>query len=259
MILGPELIAVGHDSESRRHEAQALADRLGLTVWQDGGSLPAYLLSYSDERLELRQTGRKAPGPIFVDFVGGQVAHRRQFGGGRGQPMARAIGIKGEQPPSIIDATAGLGKDSFVFASLGCHVRMMERSPIVAALLADGLERAAHSPELADILPRLQLLPGNAIEQLGGLEEDQRPDVVYLDPMYPHRQKSALVKKEMRAFRDLVGDDPDTAELLKAALGCARKRVVVKRPKGAPCLDDRKPSMDISSKNTRWDVYVSAS
>lgn len=188
----------------------------------------------------------------------GKLAHRREFGGGRGQPLARAIGLKHGINPNVVDATAGLGRDAFVLASLGAHVTMIERSPILAALLNDGMQRLTHNedPELADV--QLQLIQANAIDwlqQQAGIATD-KPDVVYLDPMYPHRSKSALVKKEMRALRALVGDDEDAAQLLQAARRYASKRVVVKRPKGAPLLDDTKPSGNVQSKNTRYDIYT---
>ncbi len=196
-------------------------------------------------------------GNIFIDFVHGKMGHRREFGGGRGQPLAKAIGMKGGANPSVVDATAGLGRDAFVLANLGAQVTMIERSPILAALLEDGLQRLAAEPELADIAQQqLNLVHANAINWLQQqAQTDDRPEVVYLDPMYPHRTKSALVKKEMRALRALVGDDEDAAQLLQAARHCATKRVVVKRPKGAPLLDDSQPSGNVQSKNTRYDIY----
>ena len=195
-------------------------------------------------------------GNIFIDFVHGKLAHRREFGGGRGQPLAKAIGLKGGANPTVIDATAGLGRDAFVLANLGAQVTMIERSPILATLLEDGLKRLTVEPELADIAQHLQLVHTNAIDWLHQqAQTEQRPEVVYLDPMYPHRSKSALVKKEMRALRALVGDDEDAALLLQAARQCATKRVVVKRPKGAPSLDNSQPSGDVQSKNTRYDIY----
>ncbi len=184
------------------------------------------------------------------------MGHRRRFGGGRGQPLARAMGLKGGANPVIVDATAGLGRDGFVLASLGARVTLLERSPVMAALLTDGLDRARRHDETRIIADNhLQLVNTDAAQWLQQCPLQERPDVVYLDPMYPHRSKSALVKKEMRALRAMVGDDMDAPALLAAALDCAKKRVVVKRPKGAPPLAGPKPSGDIASKNTRYDLY----
>lgn len=234
--------------------ARALAGRWGLPY--AGQSEAGLLLVLTAEHLELRQCGPEAPGPVYVDFVGGAVGHRRRFGGGRGQPMAKAVGLKSGVTPSVLDVTAGLGRDAFVLASLGCEVTLVERSPVVAALLADGLERAAQDAECAPIVGRMHLRHGQAATFLADLNENARPDVIYLDPMYPHREKSALVKKEMRLFREVVGEDPDADALLEAALKAARQRVVVKRPDYAEPLAGRKPTLSFDTKNHRFDVYV---
>lgn len=214
-----------------------------------------FALVHTGQHLELRKLDEPKLGPVFVDFVEGAVAHRRKFGGGRGQSIAKAVGLKSGATPHVVDATAGLGRDAFVLASLGCHVTMLERHPIVAALLADGLERAKLDPEIGEwVSERMSLRSGPALENLQQL--GFTPDVVYLDPMFPHRQKSALVKKEMRVFQSLVGADLDADALLPVALSVAAKRVVVKRPDYAGFLHEKKPSTSIETKNNRFDVYV---
>ncbi|TXH65013.1 MAG: 16S rRNA methyltransferase [Tolumonas sp.] len=214
-----------------------------------------FSLTWSDGHLELRKLDEPKLGPVFVDFVEGAVAHRRKFGGGRGQSIAKAVGLKSGANPTVVDATAGLGRDAFVLASLGCQVTMLERHPVVAALLADGLQRAQQDAEIGEWMrDRMSLRAGSALENLQQL--GFTPDVVYLDPMFPHRQKSALVKKEMRVFQSLVGPDLDADALLPAALAVAGKRVVVKRPDYAGYLNDKTPSMSIETKSNRFDVYV---
>lgn len=214
-----------------------------------------FALTWSDGHLELRKLDEPKLGPVFVDFVEGAVAHRRKFGGGRGQSIAKAVGLKSGANPTVVDATAGLGRDAFVLASLGCQVTMLERHPVVAALLADGLQRAQQDAEIGEWMrDRMSLRAGSALENLQQL--GFTPDVVYLDPMFPHRQKSALVKKEMRVFQSLVGADLDADALLPAALAVAGKRVVVKRPDYAGYLNEMKPGMSIETKSNRFDVYV---
>ncbi len=249
-------LAVGCASPEHLEQARVLAEKLDLPL--SGPDLSAWdaLLMVTDMGLALRPCGRRAPGPVRVDFVTGKLAHRRRFGGGRGQPLARAVGLKGGRNPRLLDVTAGLGRDGFVLATLGCHVTLVERSPVIAALLQDGLNRARQAPETAQIAGRMLLHHADGLAYLKRLEADRRPDVVYLDPMYPHRGKSALVKKEMRIFRQLVGDDLDAPALLQAALSQARFRVVVKRPARAEPLGGEAPTMSISSPNTRYDVYV---
>ncbi|GIU27519.1 ribosomal RNA small subunit methyltransferase J [Shewanella sp. MBTL60-007] len=198
---------------------------------------------------------------ISVDFVSGAVAHRRKFGGGRGQSIAKAVGLKQGVTPTVVDGTAGLGRDAFVLASLGCKVIMVERHPVVAALLEDGLRRAYEDAEIGDWMrERMSLFHGSSIDSLAAAAQasNTEVDVVYLDPMYPHREKSALVKKEMRVFQSLVGADLDADGLLAPAMALATKRVVVKRPDYADDLDGVKPSMVIATKKNRFDVYVKA-
>lgn len=213
-----------------------------------------FALTQTQTRLELQKVGDKS-GPVFVDFVEGKAAHRRKFGGGRGQEIARAVGIKGMETVRVVDATAGMGQDAFVLASLGCSVTLLERNPIVAALLQDGLERASSDPVLKPILARMHLLKGDALELLPTLY----PQVIYLDPMYPSRSKAAKPKKEMQFFHALVGGDPDSMALLERALACQLqnqvKRVVVKRPQGSETLSSRVPGATVESKNTRFDLY----
>jgi len=146
--------------------------------------------------------------------------------------------------------------NAFIFACLGADVILMERSAIAAALLNDALQRAAMDKETAAIIQRMHFHYGDSlqIDQIFVLEK--RPDVVYLDPMFPHRKKTASVKKEMLAFQQLIGDDSDSDELLAICRKTARKRVVVKRPIKAPYLDNCQPTYSMNMKKHRFDVYV---
>ena len=204
--------------------------------------------------LELRKRDEPKLGGIFVDFVSGAMAHRRRFGGGRGEAVAKAVGIKGDYLPDVVDATAGLGRDAFVLAAIGCRVRMLERHPVVAALLEDGLQRGYQDAEIGGWLrERLTLIHAPSAQALGAITP--APDVVYLDPMYPHRQKSAMVKKEMRVFQSLVGADDDADALLEPARRLARKRIVVKRPDYAPPLAGIATQAAVVTKSHRFDIY----
>lgn len=219
---------------------------------------PGLTLGYVDGQLALAGDEGQYGKPLSVDFVSGKAAHRRQFGGGRGQLVAKACGLSKGMTPSIVDATAGLGRDAFVLASLGAQVLMIERVAAIAALLQDGLNRAAMADETALIAGRMLLRHGDAAEQLAALVADAgiAPQVIHLDPMFPHREKSALVKKEMRVFRELAGDDDDAPRLLEAALEVATHRVVVKRPRKAPPIAGPAPQHTLEGKTSRYDLYV---
>ncbi|GAC1635252.1 MAG: class I SAM-dependent methyltransferase [Bradyrhizobium sp.] len=195
-----------------------------------------------------------APSELVVDFVGGAVGHRFRSGGGRDHALLKATGVSKAHQPSVIDATAGLGRDAFLLASLGAHVTLLERSTDVYDLLHRGLETArATAPELAEIVARMTLVHGDARDLLPGL----RADVVMVDPMHPPRRKTALVKKEMRLLRQLVGTDSDVLELMQAALASKCKRVVLKWPLRAdPIAGLRRPSYQIMGKTVRYDVFA---
>ncbi len=261
-------IAVAYIDSIDSDAAKKVAKKWQFNYIGDAASVSKYphltfLLQFNQQVLELIKLDEPKLGGIKVDFVEGVSAHRRKFGGGRGQEIAKAIGLKHSFTPHVLDATAGLGRDAFVLASLGCQVTLMERMPVVAALLDDGLERAKLNSEVSEIANRMKLVHASSIDFLPSesLNLAQQVDVVYLDPMYPHREKSAAVKKEMRVFQFLVGEDLDADALLAPALALAKYRVVVKRPSYAPPLsfassNIKKPSTSIKMKKNRFDVYV---
>lgn len=153
----------------------------------------------------------------------------------------------------VIDATAGLGGDSWLLAAAGCSVRAIERSTLVAEVLLDGLDRALRTPSLARIASRIEVAQGDARELLAaGVEEDT---AIYLDPMYPIKKSSALAPKSMRLVRELVGDDIDSAELFLTAVRACPRRIVVKRPHHAPCIHPD-PDLVAQSKLARYDIYL---
>lgn len=194
--------------------------------------------------------------PLIVDFVGGVVGHRFRSGEGRGQALAKAAGLSRGLTPDIVDATAGLGRDAFLLASLGARVTLIERSAAMHDLLAQGLERAqAEGGRYADTVARMTLLHGDSCALLPQLN----PQVVLVDPMHPPRGNTALVKKEMRLIREIVGTDPDAAHLMQVALQSAQNRVVLKWPlRAEPMPTLPKPSHQILGKSTRYDVFVKA-
>ena len=245
-------------SGSSIKKARALAELLHLPFRGYSEPFHGITLIYTDNHLELHHNhtaGKADQGPIFVDFLSGTSGYRRLHTCTVRQPLARAVGIKQGFRPSIVDGTAGLGQDGFVLSCLGCNVTMIERSPVLGALLSDGLERALQDRIVGKIVKdRITLIVADTITVLETLTP--RPYTVYLDPMYPRRTKSALNKKEMRIIRTLVGDDQDSSSLLECALKSAENRVVVKRPKEAPPLAGLSPSHEILMKNSRFDVYL---
>ena len=168
--------------------------------------------------------------------------------------LVKAARIKGAQTPTAVDCTAGLGEDSLLLAAAGFSVTLFERDETIAALLADALERAAADPALAGIVARMRLVPGDSIAGLAELGFS--PDVVYLDPMFPARTKSAAVKKKFQLLHHLEQPCEEEEALVAAALAAHPRKVVIKRPVKGPQLAGLKPSYSIGGKSVRYDVLV---
>lgn len=278
-------------AESPRHAAvaSAWAAKLGLP-WrvEDAANAGATATRRATDvvHLEVGDRGlalRAGDGPaIRVDVL--ELLRSRR----RGKDLlGRAVG---REARTVVDATAGLGRDGVHLASIGKQVTLVERVPLVAALVEDALARATRSFAGATAVPleggasetngtepdqtdtggtargatakeavsRLRLVTGDARSYLRGLAAagEELPDVVLLDPMYPGRGKSALPGKGMALFRALVGDDSDAPGLLATAIDVARRRVVVKRPASAPPLDGPLPTGAVRGKTTRYDIYA---
>lgn len=250
-------IIVTWQTPACQQKAENLARDLGLRLVSDPdldlADRQAYQLEVTEQNLQLK----KGKSRLFVDFVQGPVAYRRQFGGGLKESIAKAIGLKSlKNPVTVLDLTAGLGEDAFILAALGCSVRLIERSPVIAALLQDGLTRAAHHPITRPIVERMSMVIGDSLAILKTeVPKEDPPEIIYLDPMFPERRKQALTKLEMRFIRDVVGEDLDADQLLTPALLRAKRRVVVKRPKGAAPLMNQSPNHTIDGQGCRFDVY----
>ena len=248
-------------------KVEACAEEFSLQVKTQYAEIPepGFVLTMSEDGLGLSDTNDPKMLPLQVDFTSSALAYRKEKGGGRNEAIAKAVGIKGKDSLHVVDATAGLGTDSFILAAVGCNVTMLERTNVVCALLQDGLQRLAENSEYNELSERLHLLCGNAgqilktwSDGINGAEQVQIdvPDVVYLDPMFPHKKKSAAVKKPMKMFQTLLGFDDDADDLLTPALDLAKQRVVVKRPNYADFLAGKPPSMQIKGKKHRFDVYI---
>ncbi|MBE6478983.1 MAG: SAM-dependent methyltransferase [Olsenella sp.] len=168
--------------------------------------------------------------------------------------LVRAARVRGVEAPTALDATAGLGEDSLLLAAAGFSVTLVEHDPVIAALLRDGLERAANEPQLEGIVARMTLVEGDSVEVLAGLAV--APDVVYLDPMFPAKHKDAATKKKLQLFQMLESPCTNEDQLMHAALAARPRKVVVKRPLKGPFLAGRKPSSSLTGKVVRYDVYV---
>jgi len=251
-----QTLAIYAASFSQQKRAAELSHQLHLPIVDHMDAQDAVYLVCDESGIGLSISALAPMKPLQVDFASDAFSWRRKTHG-KNQPIARAIGIKPAYYPTILDITAGLGRDGFLLAALGCTVTLVERHPLIFTLLNDGLQRALLQPELADIMARMHCVQDDGADYLRALSPSEQPDVIYLDPMFPTKQKNALVKKDMQVLHYVLQDEAPAQDLLAVALQKANKRVVVKRPLHAPFLEGIEPHHTIKTPQMRFDVYIS--
>jgi 16S rRNA (guanine1516-N2)-methyltransferase len=252
-------------SSQRKKTIAALLDNYGLvSSTLTDSSLQGLTLVIRETEICLVDPLLDERAGVTINFIGGAADHRRRYGGGKSQTLAKAIGLDQTKGLDVVDATAGLAGDSFVMACLGANVLVLERNPVLSLMIAEALntatEYAAHNDDsLATIIDQMQLMHIDATVWLDQQKEASR-GVVYLDPMFPERKKKAAVKKEMQLLQSLLPTDTtlletEESELLEQARRVSRFRTVVKRPRHAPPLAGDKPGYSLEGKSTRFDIY----
>ena len=226
--------------------ARAAAKALGSDMLEIGTSPSPYLV--------VGETGawlEMAGSQVHIAFDSATMMHRRR--GGQNELLGRAVGVKASRQPTVWDATGGLGRDAYVLADLGCRVTLCERVPVLAWLLQDAINAAMVSGH-----DRVRA----AAERMTIRHQDSRQlhvpacDVIYLDPMFPERKKSAAIKKEAAMLQRLVHPEDDAEVLWEWACRQPVSRIVVKRPLRAPVLGPRRPSHTLRGKSVRFDVFA---
>jgi len=236
-----DIDALGYDHDGLFERARTLSQQLHLTI--DQHKLPR--LHLTDDKL-LLLFDKFAP--LYVDFTL-DGSWKSRISAGKKQGLVKAC--KPAKGLRILDATAGWGRDAAILFHLGATVVMLERSPVMKALLADGISRL---PADSSLKERVSLVFMDAFDYLSELTATDYPDVIYIDPMHPERRKSALVKKEMQVLHQLIGPDRAPAELVKLAMKRVKQRVVVKWPQRLPPV--LAPDFTIGGKTVRFDVFL---
>ena len=191
--------------------------------------------------------------PFSINFSSNNFIRRKNQA--NSQDIIKAIGIKGNLiKPKVLDTTAGQGRDSFILASLGCNITLLERNKVIYLLLKNAIENAKNNDELKNIVKNMTIINQDSVKFLEN--NNDFFDVIYLDPMFPKSKKSRLVKKDMQIFREIVGNDLDSSKILESALKSNTKRVVVKRMNKSDFLDNKKPNFSIKGTSIRFDVYI---
>lgn len=180
------------------------------------------------------------------------MLHRVTNGRLQHEMLAKAVKTDQENLKAI-DATAGMGEDSLLLAACGYQVTLYEQNPVIAILLKDALRRAKKNTVLKDIVSRMQLVEGDSIEHLN--KRLDPVDVIYLDPMFPGRQKSGLINKKLQLIQKLEPPCSKETALFDAAMAAQPSKIIVKRPLKSPYLDERVPSYSLKGKAIRYDCY----
>lgn len=180
------------------------------------------------------------------------MLHRVTNGHLQHEMLAKAVKTDQENLKAI-DATAGMGEDSLLLAACGYQVTLYEQNPVIAILLKDALRRAKKNTVLKDIVSRMQLVAGDSIEHLN--KRLDPVDVIYLDPMFPGRQKSGLINKKLQLIQKLEPPCSKETALFDAAMAAQPSKIIVKRPLKSPYLDERVPSYSLKGKAIRYDCY----
>lgn len=252
----PVTVSSPKNDQTQQGRAEALAQKLNLSFSPDPrpeeNGLVLYCTSNALSLYQFQGKRRLCRQVLFVDFLHGKNGYRLAHNRTIKQNLARAVGIKSGVRPTVFDATAGLGADAFVLASLGCKVFLCERNPVIAVLLADGIQRAATAPATRDIIARMVLIKGESREMVASTP----CDTIYLDPMYPHTDSCAEKKGSMRILRQIAGDDIDGEKLMIAAEKGRAERITVKRPKKAPQISTKIPHHTLIGKSCRYDIYL---
>lgn len=206
--------------------------------------------------LQLAFDDPKKGKPFFIDFLTPDWQRKFSAGLAKNHIFRKALGAI-DKRPRVCDATTGFGSDAVMALALGCEVVAFEKSPLVAKVLKNGIDRAGREDKKLKLMfARMELFEGDAVEQLRHLVP--RPDVVYLDPMFDKPKKSAKSPKAMQILQELLGDGVSAADeqaLFAAAWEACRSRVVVKRALKAKAIKPN-PTHSYKGQSIRYDVYV---
>lgn len=238
-------IVVCFEKGGQKDMAEAFARRIGAEISEKPG--PKLTILFHAKGVSLTGYGLSYQG----DFE--NMLHRVTNGRLQHEMLVRAA--KSDKPGrKAIDATAGMGEDAFLLAAQGYEVTLFEQNPVIAVLLKDALRRAKKHPVLKDIASRMNLVQDNSVEGMSKLLDPV--DVIYLDSMFPARQKSSLINKKLQLIQKLEPPCSEETDLFDAAISASPSKIIVKRPLKSEFLAGRKPSYTLNGKAIRYDCYT---
>jgi len=227
----------------------------GLTVLFDskGVSLSGYKLTYQGDFTD-DMLRRISDGRLAHEMISKAVKTSKNEAGAALGNSGKSGTIESWNGLRAIDATAGMGDDALLIAACGYDVTLHEQNPVVALLLKDTIRRAKKHPVLKDIVSRMHVVNGDSVEILNNRLDPV--DLIYLDPMFPGRQKSGLINKKLQLIQKMEAPCSEEKDLFDAAVKAGPSKIIVKRPLKAPYLDGRKPNYSLDGKAIRYDIYT---
>ena len=244
-----KLISIQVKNELCMERAQRISKKLNIEIITDTNLKSDLILQLDEDGLSLVSDNMK----LFGDFT--KIIKRIKQSNLEKELIIHSAKIKGKKQDLVaIDATAGMGEDSMLLAAYGFQVNLYENNPIIAELLKDALERAQQIPELKEIVGRMKVFEEDSILAMQNL--DYEPDVILLDPMFPERTKSALIKKKFQILHKIEIPCTNEKELLDSAIMANPKKIVIKRPLKGEYLAGIKPSYSIKGNSIRYDCII---
>lgn len=237
------------DKNANIEKAKKIAERLNIEIITNNKEKFDILLSMDESGLALVSDNMK----LYGDFS--KSIKRIKQNNLQKEMLIHAVKIKGEKENLIaIDATAGLGEDSILLAAYGYNVELYEKNPIISELLKDAMERAEKISELKDIIGRMKVHNEDSIIAMQNLK--YKPDIILLDPMFPERTKSALIKKKFQILHKIENPCSDENEMLSSAIKANPKKLVIKRPLKGEYLAGVKPDYSLKGSSIRYDCII---
>ena len=244
-----KLISILVKNNLYREKAQRIAKKLNIEIITENNFKSNLILQLDEDGLALVSDNMK----LFGDFT--KIIKRIKQSNLEKELIIHSAKIKGKKQDLVaIDATAGMGEDSMLLSAYGFKVNLYENNPIIAELLKDALERAQKIPELAEIVGRMKVFEEDSILAMQNL--DYTPDVILLDPMFPERTKSALIKKKFQILHKIETPCTNEKELLDSAIMANPKKIVIKRPLKGEFLAGVKPSYSVKGNSIRYDCII---
>ena len=244
-----KLISILVKNNSNIEKAKKISEKLNIEIKTEDNIESDLILQFDEDGLSLISRNMK----LYGDFT--NTIRRIKQSNLEKELLIHAAKIKGKKQDLIaIDATAGMGEDSLLLAAYGFKVNLYEKNPIIAELLKDALERAKQTPELKEIVYRMEVFEEDSIIAMSKL--DYKPDVILLDPMFPERTKSALIKKKFQILHQIETPCTNEKELLNSAIKANPKKIVIKRPLKGEYLAGIKPSYSVKGNSIRYDCII---